>query len=195
MNNENTVQTVAIATNEKGQVSTNALDYSNWLNYLKDVTKCTTKENSLNVKFDIIDNTCQLQITLLTASGNQDICNQTFQYENSIRTGLIEPILMHWVENNKIILEDISEVNNVFTYKGTTINNDFIILSGITQEYANLLVDICKKVAIPNEIEQPVVVSNINERGISDTLIIVFTFVMIAIALIGTIVFAIMNRT
>ncbi len=184
---------VSIATSHDGNVSKEALIYTSWKDYLSNITKQTTKENSITFTWKVTNNICSLKVTKEDQNKSEIIKEQTFNYDEPFRTGLLEPMLIDWIENNPIIIEEVipATTEGLFDYKAVTENNDHLHIFGIKQEYANYLADVYTNVN--NKKVDPIVLTT-KESGISDTLIIVFTFLMVGIALAGTIFFTLANR-
>ena len=118
---------------------------------------------------------------------NDHTGNQEFK-EN-----ILETVIFDYSLKDPIVIKEIGDSDTLgkVNFRLVTENNDLLVVVGIDQEYANKLSDIVS--TISNKENNLVYVKN-DEHGISNTLIIILTIILIAILLAGVIFFMMANR-
>ena len=178
---------------ENSNISKESFIYSTWKDYLTNIANQTTKTNSIILSWQVNSNICSLKVTNNTDNNLEIIKEQTFNYDEEFKKELLEAMLIQWIKTNHIIAIEVipSTTEGLFDYKAVSENNDHLHIFGLKPEYANYLADISSNTN-DKKVEEVLLKTN-SQSGISDTLIIVFTFIMVSIALVATVYFTISN--
>ena len=140
--------------------------YEEYLNKVLELTKMTTKENSILVSFSIEDGKCQSKVELLEQDGTKgDTKSVSFACTDSFYTNFLEVLVKEYSSSIDIVLVDIIDMDgdNQFTFRMVGESNDLFSIDGISKDYAYKLKNIVESIR-----ESKVTINNSSEAGISN---------------------------
>jgi len=129
--------------------------YDEYVESLLNAARLTTKENSVLISFDIIDDHCLSLVEFIQQDGTKDtLKNATFDCDDDFFKEFLEKFVIAYYENMVIAFNDSIDMNldGKYTYRVVTDDNDMMSIDGITLEYANYLMNLVKKEEIVNEV-------------------------------------------
>ncbi len=184
----NSNQIEVIAVNEDGKVNELSLDYNEYRNNLDMLYKTSTLENSIISTYSIIENICKHTITINESSSKQE--NQevkTFEYNSNFINNFLIPMVQDYNRLNEIFTSNIEILDeHKANFIARTKKNDSLIIIGISIELANMFKDIVTK---KDFLQSNKPMKKINNKGISNTLVIFLTVLAIGMLLIGIVLF------
>lgn len=129
--------------------------YDEYVESLLNAARLTTKENSVLISFNIIDDHCLSLVEFIQQDGTKDtLKNATFDCDDEFFKEFLEKFVIAYCENMVIAFNDSIDMNldGKYTYRVVTDDNDMMSIDGITLEYANYLMNLVKKEEIVNEV-------------------------------------------
>lgn len=156
--------------------------YEEYIESLLNVARLTTKQNSVLISFDIVDDQCFSIVDFVQQDGTMDrlkdtnfLCNDEFYKE------FLEKFVIAYYDNMVIAFNDSIDMNadGKYTYRMITEDNDMMSIDGITLEYANHLMNLIKSK------KDNVSVSNSQESGNVSFLLCLLLVGAIGLSLLG----------
>ncbi len=186
------VETIAVDNN--GQVKPISLDYNEYRTSLNQLYSLSTTDNSIISTFSVDNLKCTNTVTLKTNTTEEVKKQGEFEYNNDFIDNFLVPVVTDYNTYNQIFSSNIEILDeNKANFVARTNKNDSLIIMGIDMAVANRFKDLVT--AKENNIEVIDSRSNINQKGISNFLVIILTIFAIGMTLVGTIFFTIMaNR-
>lgn len=178
-----------IAVNEYGKVDAISLDYNEYRTKLSSFYKMRTVENSIVLTFFVDDSICNHSVTFRKLTGNQEVKEKKiFNYDSSFINTFLIPMVEDYNREN-IIFDSTIEVldENKANFIARTNSNDSLIIMGISIELANQFKDLITRNDMPVSILDK---KAIDEKGMSNSLIIILTIIAIGMCLVGIIIFS-----
>lgn len=124
------------------------LEYEEYRNSLLNISRLTTKENSVLINFDIKDDVCTNVVSFIQQDGTKDILkDSTFVCSDEFYKDLLEKFVLDYYSNMVVAFNDSIDMNadGKYTYRVVTDDNDMLSIDGISLEYANYLTNIVNR--------------------------------------------------
>ena len=132
---------------EKNIDKLNSLHYDDYKENLMNISRLTSRDNSILFNFNIIDNKCINTVTMMEQSGdNSELRKVEFDYNEEFSESFLKPFIKKFNEDCGVVLTDTVDLDGdkKYTYRMITENNDLVTIDGISREYANTLEDMIK---------------------------------------------------
>lgn len=186
------VETIAV--DDNGQVKPISIDYNEYRNSLNQLYSLSTTDNSIISTFSIDNLKCTNTVTLKTSITEEVKKQGEFEYNNDFIENFFVPVVTDYNNYNQIFSSNIEILDeDKANFVARTNKNDSLIIMGIDMELANRFKDLVT--VKENNVEVIDSRTNINQKGISNFLVIILTIFAIGMTLVGTIFFTIMaNR-
>ena len=155
--------------------------YEKIVDKVVEISKLTSKENSILYEFSLNDKMIDMNISLINHSGEKKLLDSdSVNVENKFNT-FITPLIKEFCDKNKIVLNDFVDINedNIVTYRLITDNNDQLSIDGLTFEDANYIRDVVDEINRDN----PKVFVLSDDKGAAN-----IWFVITIIILIGVVI-------
>lgn len=159
-----------------------------YLTNILTLSKQTTQENSIIFDFEIDRNYCHCKATKYNVDGSKEaIKEEIFDNINQVMNELIEPFLNHFVNTNKIV------INNISSYKEQTTSlkvisefNDMCNIHGIDEKNATRLSEKAKQIGMSNmsDISQ----EKMDQRGVGNVLAFIISILILATIIVGLLI-------
>lgn len=121
--------------------------YEEYIESLLNAARLTTKQNSVLISFDIVDNKCFNIVDFVQQDGTTDRLKDTsFLCDEEFYKDFLEKFIIAYYDNMVIAFNDSIDMNadGKYTYRMITEDNDMMSIDGITLEYANHLMNLIK---------------------------------------------------
>ncbi len=159
-----------------------------YLTNILTLSKQTTQENSIIFDFEIDRNYCHCKATKYNVDGSKEVIKEEiFDNINQVMNELIEPFLNHFVNANKIV------INNISSYKEQTTSlkvisefNDMCNIHGIDEKNATRLSEKAKQIGMSNmsNISQ----EKMDQRGVGNVLAFIISILILATVIVGLLI-------
>ncbi len=133
-------------------------NYKDYINNIIEISKTSTKENSLLYNFEIDNNTIHNTVTLIEIDGTKKLLKSgNFNLSNNFYNYFLNPLMNEFTKSNNVVFDDIVDIDrdNKVTYRLITDNNDLFTVNGLSFEdtsyISNVLGDVRSK---KHELEQ-----------------------------------------
>lgn len=186
------VETIAV--DDNGQVKPISIDYNEYRNSLNQLYSLSTADNSIISTFSVDNSKCTNTVTLKTSTTEEVKKQGEFEYNNDFIENFLVPVVTDYNNYNQIFSSNIEILDeDKANFIVRTNKNDSLIIMGIDMAVANRFKDLVT--VKENNVEVIDSRTNINQKGISNFLVIILTIFAIGMTLVGTIFFTIMaNR-
>lgn len=165
--------------------------YYNYIKELLDISKLTTKENSILFSFQISGSECYNRVVLIEQNGTEHLLRSVkFVADDKFYNIFFENLVVDFYNGNSIVLSDFVDIDGdlKYAYRMITDNNDLFSINGISSEYAHYLADLITSKDIIKRQEEK---SNISdEAGLGTTGIfgVLILFIGLVLSLFITII-------
>lgn len=152
------------------------MDNKDLINEIIEISKMSTKENSILYNFSINDKTIKYIISIVDYNGDKKILKSNKINISEKFYHFITPLLKDFIKNNNIVLNDFVDMNkdNIVTYRLITDNNDQFCIDGLTFEDSAYIRDVVSEINLENDINNEGAVSTI----FIVTIIVILVFVI-----------------
>ncbi len=147
--------------------------YDEYCESLLNIARLTTKENSVLISFNVDGDNCTNVVSFIQQDGTKDILkDSTFVCDEDFYKDFLEKFILEYSKTMVIAFNDSIDMNadGKYTYRVVTEDNDMLSVDGISLDYANYLMGLCKKKELDN-----IDISN-NEDGVTTA---VATFILV----------------
>lgn len=162
------------------------VDYEEYVENLINISRLTTKDNSILFNLKIVQDSCLSEVILIEHKGiNKQLKNDVFKCDDDFYKEFIEELIVKFYKNNDIILDDYIDMNedNKYTYRMITENNDLLSVDGISKEYAKALSELIS--SCKNEYKGKEFIKVSDERGIGNN--VIFIIIIVCMIVVGLI--------
>lgn len=158
-----------------------------YLTKLLDISKHSTKENSIVYDFDIDRNYCHMKVTKYEVDGlKEEEKEQTFDNISEVINDMLTPFLENFAQEDNIV------INNITPYKEDTSNlkiisesNDMCNIHGLDEELATKLSEMVGKIKTnTNHTTQ----QQIDNRGVGNALAFIISLLILGMVILGLLV-------
>lgn len=167
----------------------NIIDFSEYYNYIKeliDISRLTTKENSILFSFQINGTECYNKVTLIEQDGTEQVVKDVkFLADEKFYNVFFEKLVIDFYNENKIILTDFVDIDGdlKYAYRMITENNDLFSINGVSSEYAHYLADLISNKNIAKREKENIEVSSNSGLGTSGIFSVLILFVGLVFSL------------
>ena len=177
-------QIEAIAIDEHGKVEAISIDYNEYRTKLSEFYKLTTLENSIISTYIVDNGICNHTVTLREMTGTQEIkSSKKFNYSSNFTSTFLIPMVEDYNKENEIFNSTIEVLDeDKANFIARTKSNDGLIIMGISVELANQFKDIVTRNDLLVDILDK---KTIDEKGISNYLIIILTIIVMVFVIVG----------
>lgn len=122
-------------------------NYKEYINRIIEISKTSTKENSLLYNFEIKDDVVQNTITLIEMDGSKkELENSKFYHGNNFYNYFLSPLMKEFLNSNYVVFDDIVDIDsdNKVTYRLITDNNDLFTVNGLSFEDTSYISNVLK---------------------------------------------------
>lgn len=150
--------------------------YDEYIESLLNAARLTTKQNSVLINFDIIDDHCVNKVEFIQQDGTKDtLKNSTFICDDDFYRDFLEKFIIAYYNNMVIAFNDKIDMNSdgKYTYRIITDDNDMMSIDGITLEYANYLMSLAKNVEKREETPVEVITEENGNVSFMTTLLLI----------------------
>lgn len=147
--------------------------YDEYCESLLNIARLTTKENSVLISFNVDGDNCTNVVSFIQQDGTKDVLkDSTFVCDDDFYKDFLEKFIIEYSKTMVIAFNDSIDMNadGKYTYRVVTEDNDMLSVDGISLDYANYLMGLCKKKELDD-----VDISN-NEDGVTTA---VATFILV----------------
>ena len=147
--------------------------YDEYCESLLNIARLTTKENSVLISFNVDGDNYTNVVSFIQQDGTKDILkDSTFVCDEDFYKDFLEKFILEYSKTMVIAFNDSIDMNadGKYTYRVVTEDNDMLSVDGISLDYANYLMELCKKKELDN-----IDISN-NEDGVTTA---VATFILV----------------
>ncbi len=157
-------------------------NYEGIIDKVVDISKTSTKDNSIIYQFFIKENYVDSTISVIERSGEKKVIRKDKIYLEGKFYRFITPLLKKFTDSNKIIHNDFVDMNkdNIVAYRLITENNDQFTVDGLTFEDAYYIRDIVSTLKV-NNTEVPKVLKLTNNKGATNPYLIIFIIVVVIV--------------
>lgn len=123
-------------------------EYKNYIKEVIEISKRTTKENSILYNFEISDKDIKSKISIIEQSGKNKVVKEgTFAKSEEFFYYFLTPLIKEFSESNNVVFNDIIDMNedNKTTYRLLTDNNDLFTVNGLTFQDTSYLCDVVEE--------------------------------------------------
>lgn len=159
-------------------------EYEQLLEDIREISKMSSKDNSILFDFRYKDDEIKSYISLIDHSGTKEELKEVkFDVKNRFQS-FITPLIKAFNESNEIVFNDFVDVNtdNLVTFRMITENNDQFTVDGLTFEDAYYLQDVTSDLKIKENDAPKVLV--MNNRGAVNIWIILLSIVLLVVSII-----------
>lgn len=161
-------------------------DYDEYIKELIDISKLTTKENSILFSFQISGSECYNKVVLIEQSGNEQLLKDVkFVADDKFFNVFFEKLVINFYNENKIILTDFVDIDGdlKYAYRMITENNDLFSINGISLEYAHYLADFISNKNIAKRQEEEIKFSSESGLGTAGIFGVLLLFMGVVLSL------------